>query len=361
MQRSLPKPTLLLLLLSGLFACSEPETSETPRVTMDAEAYAADQALLSRAQEIFQPLPDSAVSLDNPLTPEKVSLGKALYFDTRLSKNGTISCNSCHLLSGFGADAEPTSTGDGGEKGDRNSPTVLNAAFHDMQFWDGRAKDVEEQAGMPVMNPVEMAIPSKDFLEKRLREVPEYPGLFASAFPGETELVTYLNIQRAIAAFERTLITPSRFDNFLKGSTAALTAEEKDGLRTFMENGCITCHRGVGIGGSMLQKFGLQRDYRELTHSVIDDEGRKVVTGQKGDKDVFKVPGLRNVDGTAPYFHDGSVANLDSSVRIMGRAQLNKDLTPEQTALIVAFLKTLTGEVPEAARPPASTLEPTAL
>jgi cytochrome c peroxidase len=350
MQRLWMKHVPVFLLGSALVACSAPAPNERPKVTMDAEAYAADQELLSLAQATFEPLPDSALSDSNPLTPEKVTLGKALFYDKRLSKKGTISCNSCHMLSGFGADAEATSTGDGGAKGTRNSPTVLNAAFHTSQFWDGRASDVEEQAGMPIMNPIEMGIPSKAFLESRLKEIPDYQDRFAAAFPKDKEPVTYYNLQLAIAAFERTLVTPSRFDAYLKGRTKAITAEEKKGLREFMGSGCITCHRGVGIGGAMFQKFGLQRDYREFTGSRTDDQGRKALTGQGSDEDVFKVPGLRNSVGTAPYFHDGSVASLDSSVMIMAEAQLNRKLSPEQVASIVAFLGSLSGEVPVDAR-----------
>jgi cytochrome c peroxidase len=218
-----------------------------------------------------------------------------------------------------------------------------------MQFWDGRAKDVEEQAGMPVMNPVEMGIPHKGFLVDRLKKIQLYQDMFKTAFPGEADPVTYDNMQKAIAAFERTLLTPSRFDKFMQGNVDAITAEEKAGLGLFIASGCGTCHNGVGIGGGMMQKFGLVTDYRTLTNSKVDDEGRKKLTKDKNDKDVFKVAGLRNVAGTYPYFHDGSIANLDSAVRIMAKAQLNKNLGKDETREIVSFLNSLSGDInPEA-------------
>jgi cytochrome c peroxidase len=214
-----------------------------------------------------------------------------------------------------------------------------------MQFWDGRAKDVEEQAGMPILNPVEMAIPHKGFLVERLRSIRLYQDLFKAAFPGESQPVTYENLQRAIGAFERTLLTPSRFDKYMQGNTDALTAEEKAGLGVFISSGCGNCHNGVGIGGGTMQKFGLVTDYRTLVNSKINDEGRQKVTKSKADKDVFKVGGLRNIAGTYPYFHNGSISSLDTAVIIMGKTQLNRDFSNAETKEIVAFLNSLTGEI----------------
>src|ERR1035437_1413430 len=310
----------------------------------------SDKDLLQQAQVFFQPLPNRAESTDNPITPEKIKLGKLLYFDTRLSKTGNNSCNSCHNLATYGVDNLPFSKGDAGKLDDRNSPTCLNAAFHVAQFWDGSAKDVEEQAGVPILNPVEMAIPSKAFLEKKLKGTKEYVGLFKAAYPTDKEPLTFINIQKSIGAFERTLVTPSPFDNYLKNNYTALNTDQKAGLKTFIDIGCIQCHNGIAIGGSSFQKFGVYGDYRTFTHSTSNDEGRKKITKQESDKDFFKVPSLRNVAKTFPYFHDGSVSDLKEAVLIMGKAQLNKDLTEAQVKEIVAFLNSLTGNLPDEAK-----------
>lgn len=306
------------------------------------------------ARAHFKTLPVVAVSAENPITQAKVHLGKLLYYDTRLSKNGNSSCNTCHNLATFGVDNEMTSDGDDGRKGTRNSPTVFNAALHNMQFWDGRAKDVEEQAGMPILNSVEMGIPHEGFLIDRLTGIPLYQDWFRKAFPDEGQPLTYANLQKAIGAFERTLLTPSRFDQYMQGDSKALNSVEKAGLLAFVNAGCTTCHNGVGIGGGTMQRFGLVTDYRSFTRSRLNDEGRKAVTQYAADKDVFKVPGLRNISGTFPYFHDGSVGKLDSAVVIMGKAELNKELSRQEVKQIVAFLNTLTGEIdPEARKFPA--------
>jgi cytochrome c peroxidase len=307
----------------------------------------ADQELLVQAQNLFKPLPTVAESAKNPITKEKVELGKLLYFDTRLSKTGNNSCNSCHNLSSFGVDNLATSPGDAGKNGDRNSPTVLNAAFHSAQFWDGRAADVEEQAGGPILNPVEMAIPNEEFLLKRLKEIEMYKTKFAAAYPNDKDPFTYKNLTHAIAAFERTLVTPSKFDTYLKGDVNALNAEEKEGLRTFMNVGCTACHAGATLGGTQFMKFGLINDYRPLTKSAKEDIGRMAVTKNESDKDVFKVPSLRNVTKTYPYFHDGSITNLSDAIKIMGKTQLNKDLTDAEVKSIITFLETLTSDLPE--------------
>ncbi|MDE3214305.1 MAG: cytochrome-c peroxidase, partial [Bacteroidota bacterium] len=305
---------------------------------------------MKMAQSNFKILPDTAENPANPLTPAKINLGKVLYFDTRLSKTGKNSCNTCHNLETYGVDNLATSIGDAGKNGARNSPTVFNAAIQNMQFWDGRASDVEEQAGMPILNPVEMAIPHKGFLVSRLKSIPLYQELFKAAYPDQKDPISYENLQKAIGAFERTLLTPSRFDKYMGGDSNALTLEEKQGLRTFMTLGCITCHNGVGIGGGTLQKFGLVTDFRTYTGSSLTDEGRKQVTGKEQDKDVFKVPELRNVAGTYPYFHDGRIAKLDTAVKIMGKTQLNQNLSNSQIQEIVSFLNSLSGEVSPSAK-----------
>jgi cytochrome c peroxidase len=301
------------------------------------------QDLLTRAKNYFQPLSASAGFEKEGITSEKIALGKKLYFDKQLSKDGNISCNSCHNLETYGVDNLPTSPGDEGKNGDRNSPTVLNAALHISQFWDGRAKDVEEQAGMPIMNPVEMNIPTEEFLVTRLSKNAGYKKAFNTVYPNEG--LTYKNLANAIGAFERTLITPSKFDDYLKGDENALNADEKSGLELFINTGCITCHTGSTVGGTMYQKFGLFGDYWELTKSSHIDKGRSKVSGNESDKYFFKVPGLRNIEKTYPYFHDGSVSELKDAVSIMAKLQNNKDLSDKQAASIVTFLKTLTGEV----------------
>lgn len=336
--------TPLILLAIGLWACNQAPQKQT-----------ADQfpGLLEKAKATFSPLADVVENPENPITKEKILLGQTLYFDKRLSKDETMSCNTCHNLETFGVDNEPTSGGVGGQKGDRNSPTVLNAAFHFTQFWDGRAKDVEEQAGGPILNPIEMAMPDQEAVINRLASIKGYQELFAAAFPGEEQPVNYRNLEKAIGAFERKLITPSRFDEYLMGYEAALTSEEKKGLQTFMDVGCTACHSGPVLGGQMYQKFGLAGTYWDFTKSAKVDNGRFLVTNNESDKFLFKVPSLRNIEKTHPFFHDGSVTDLGEAVKIIAKLQLNKDLTDQEVQEIVTFLKTLTGTVPaELAKPP---------
>ena len=295
----------------------------------------------------FGKLPTVAENAKNPITKEKITLGKKLYFDNRLSKDNTQSCNTCHNLETYGVDNEPLSKGNNGELGGRNSPTTLNAALHITQFWDGREPDVEAQAGGPVLNPVEMAMPSEEFVVNRLSKIDEYVELFKIAFPDEEKSITYENMKKAIGAFERKLITPSKFDDYLAGNNDAINEEEKKGLETFINSGCTTCHSGSLLGGSMYQKFGLTVNYWEYTNSKNIDNGRFDVTKNEADKYIFKVPSLRNITKTFPYFHDGSVNDLSEAVSIMGKTELNKDLTDKEIESIVAFLQTLTGVLPE--------------
>ena len=327
---------ILALVVIAFWSCNQ--APQKP-----ADPYAG---LLDKAKTTFSPLAQVVDNPENPITPEKVALGKILYFDNRLSKEGHISCNSCHNLATYGVDNQPTSPGDGGELGGRNSPTVLNAAYHFTQFWDGRAKDVEEQAGGPIMNPIEMSMPDQEFVINRLKGIKGYQDLFAKAFPGDPQPITYGNIQKSIAAFERNLITPSRFDEYLKGNQDALTTDEKKGLQTFMDVGCTACHSGAVLGGQMYQKFGLMGNYWDFTHSAKVDNGRYLVTNNEADKYLFKVPSLRNIEKTHPFFHDGSVTDLGEAVKIIAKLQLNKDLTEEEVKYIVVFLSTLTGTVP---------------
>ena len=298
---------------------------------------------------VFAPLPASVAPDSGRIDENAVVLGRMLFYEPRLSKSQTISCNSCHDLSHYGADGQPTSDGFKGQRGTRNAPTVFNAAAHFAQFWDGRAADVEAQAKGPMLNPVEMALPSADRAVAVLKSMPEYVALFRRAFPNEKNAVTFDNMAKAIGAFERKLMTPSRWDALLNGDTSALTPAETTGLRTFLDTGCQVCHNGALLGGTSYQKLGTAKSYPGLK-----DGGRFDVTKVQADFGMFKVPSLRNVEQTGPYFHDGQVATLDDAVRKMAEFQLGKKLSDEETRQIVAFLKVLTGRIdPEYIRPPA--------
>jgi cytochrome c peroxidase len=290
---------------------------------------------------IFKALPPVMDSAANPISDAKVVLGRMLYYDPRLSKGQEVSCNSCHELSKYGVDNQRVSDGDKGQKGTRNAPTVYNAAGHFVQFWDGRATNVEEQAKGPILNPVEMAMPDEKRVLAVLNSMPEYVEAFEKAFPGEKHPVTFDNLAQAIGAFERKLVTVSRWDKFLGGDQAALSDAEKAGLNRFLDVGCQTCHNGIYVGGSMFQKLGLAKPWDN-----VSDPGRFAVTKQEADRMVFKVPTLRNIEKTAPYYHDGSIATLDEAVRQMADHQLARTLSKEEVSSIVAFLKALTGELP---------------
>ena len=360
---------LSLAVLSALAACGGQESKEqkpasapteasavqtTPeaasaasQAAVDSNASPEDQELLKRAQGIFKPLP-SAEEMQKlrPFTDEQVKLGHQLWYEPRLSKGNTVSCNSCHNLATAGVDNLPTSQGHKGQFGGRNSPTALNAALLGMQFWDGRAADVEEQAGGPLVNPVEMANDSQEAAAAKIAKIPEYQELFKTAFP-EDGAVSFKNITTALGAFERTLLTPTKWDDYLKGNVNALNEQERKGVRAFMDNGCIACHSGVNLGGA----FGLvEGPYWKFIEDPKHDKGRADVTKKAEDEFFFRVPGLRNVAKTYPYFHNGSVWELDKAVTIMGKAQLGKDLSKEDTDNIVAFLKTLSGNVSDSAR-----------
>lgn len=327
-----------------LYSCGE----STPKEVVKQEETKDYTELLAKAKAIFGVLPKYAKNEKNPMTPEKLALGKKLYYDVRLSKDNTMSCNTCHNLKTGGVDNLPVSPGNNkGAFGNGNSPSVLNAALHIAQFWDGRNADVEEQAGGPMLNSVEMAIPNKAFIVDRLSKIEEYQTMFKDAYPEEKDPLKFVNIQKAIGVFERNLMTPSKFDNFLAGDQEAMTTEEKEGLQTFLDAGCVSCHLGNALGGNMYQKFGVYGNYWDHTNSEVIDEGRFDHTKKESDKYIFKVPTLRNVSVTFPYFHDGSVKDLDEAIKIMGKVQLNKDLTDDQVKSIHVFLDALTGEVPE--------------
>lgn len=314
----------------------------------DERAAAAGVEVPPENLAAFQPLPDTMEPPDSPATEAKINLGRMLYYDTRLSKGQDVSCNTCHRLDQYGVDGLPTSVGHRGLRGTRNAPTVYNAAGHVAQFWDGRARDVEEQAKGPVLNPIEMGMASDKEVVAILKGIPGYVQAFREAFPGEADPVTFENMAAAIGAFERRLVTPSRWDAFLRGDRNALTDEEKAGFNTFVEAGCATCHNGPYLGGTMYMRLGVVRPWPDTS-----DPGRFAVTKQEADMLVFKVPSLRNIERTGPFFHDGSITRLDRAVRIMAEYQLGKNLTEAEVASIVAWLRSLTGTIPaEYIKPP---------
>jgi cytochrome c peroxidase len=302
----------------------------------------------SAADEPIQPIPAA-----KPKNENMVELGKMLFFDPRLSKSGFISCNSCHNLSMGGTDNLQTSIGHNWHQGPINSPTVLNSSMSLAQFWDGRAKDLKEQAGGPIANPGEMAF-THELAVDVLRSIPEYRTRFKQVFGSDK--ITIDPVTDAIAAFEETLVTPdSRFDKWLKGDKSAINKTELEGYKIFKDSGCTSCHNGPAVGGASFQKFGIHEPYQTKSKA----EGRFAVTGKDADRLMFKVPTLRNVELTYPYFHDGAAATLEEAVDIMGRLQLGRKFNKDENAKVVAFLKTLTGKQPEFKLPilPPSTKE----
>lgn len=290
----------------------------------------------ARAQEPIEPIrPPKSINIG------MVELGKKLYFDPRLSKSGFISCNSCHNLSMGGTDNIPTSIGDKWQQGPINAPTVLNSSLNLAQFWDGRAADLKAQAGGPIANPGEMAF-SHTLALGVLESIPEYVREFKVVFGKDK--IDIDQVTAAIAEFEKTLVTPnSRFDQWLLGKKEALTADELAGYTLFKDSGCVACHNGEAVGGNSFQKMGVVEPYKANDKNV----GLAAVTGKDADRFNYKVPTLRNVEFTYPYFHDGSANTLAEAVDVMGRLQLGKKFSADENRKIVAFLKTLTGDQPQ--------------
>lgn len=330
-----------LFLLFSVFGCAALLVAMVLSHCTAPEQPVRLTSLQEEALSFTSPLPADAFEEGMPRSEALIDLGRMLFYEPRLSKSGLISCNSCHNMSTFGVDQLPVSVGHQWQKGVRNAPTVLNAALHATQFWDGREPDVESQALMPILDPVEMAS-SREHVIGVLASIPGYVERFAAAFPGEEEPLTYEHVGVAIGAFERILLTPSRFDDYLKGDDAALTEEEKKGLRVFIDVGCHSCHAGAAMGGNAFSVFETPAE-RESGKS---DPGRFDVTGNPMHKHSFKVPSLLNIAETFPYLHDGSVWSLSETVDIVARDMLARDLTGEENALIVTFLKALTGEIP---------------
>ncbi|MDR0672757.1 MAG: cytochrome-c peroxidase [Zoogloeaceae bacterium] len=303
------------------------------------------------ANEVLRndPMTAPSMRLDEPLMPirepttldaQKVALGKLLFHDARLSRDGGVSCASCHDLAKGGVDRRARSLGVNGREGEINAPTVYNAAFNFRQFWDGRVGSLEEQVSGPVLNPVEMAN-TWDRVLATLRADVRMASSFRAIYQSEPTMAA---VQDAIAEFERSLVTPSRMDRWLLGDAGALSDEELEGYRLFRRHGCVACHQGENIGGNLFQRFGVMQDYFAGKKATTADLGRYNVTGREEDKYVFKVPSLRNVALTPPYFHDASTDSLDEAVALMGRFQLGVDLSQEDVSSIVLFLHTLTGE-----------------
>ena len=298
---------------------------------------AAVPAVTARANsnEPIEPLPRS-VAVD----AAKAMLGKQLFHDSRLSRNDTISCASCHDVSNWGVDSSSSSTGFSGQVGSRNAPTVFNAVFNFRQFWDGRAATLSAQAAGPVVDPIEMGMESWDAVVEKLRAVPEYRTAFEQVYGDD---ITAEAIRDAIAEYEKTLITAdSPFDRYLRGDEKAITPQQLRGYRLFKGYGCVSCHQGRNVGGNMFQKFGVLKDIN-LRKAAQVDFGRFNVTGNEWDKHVFKVPSLRLATKTAPYFHDGSVATLEEAVRIMVEFQLGRPVPARDQQDIIAFLESLVG------------------
>ncbi len=303
--------------------------------------------LLTQAQQIFAVLPKDMATPEFPVTTERVELGRKLYFDPRMSADGTVSCSRCHLPALYGTDGLAKPRGAHDRVNPRNAPTVLNAALQFKEHWRGDRVNVEDQAKQALIGPPSFGNADYAAAMAKLKSIPGYADLFAKAFPGEADPITPDNWGRAIGAFERTLVTPSRFDAYLAGRADALSVAEQDGLRLFIDTGCVACHNGPGVGGGTFKKFGVTEDYWKETGVQQPDKGRADVTKDPADLYVFKVPSLRNVAMTPPYFHDGSVAKLPDAVRIMAKVQLDKTLTDREIASIVTFLGSLTGRLPD--------------
>jgi len=303
--------------------------------------------LVAQARETFGELPKDMATAEHPVTPERVELGRKLFFDPRISADGAVSCSRCHLPALYATDGLAKPLGAHDRANPRNAPTVLNAALQFKAHWRGDRADVEEQAKKALIGPPSFGDPDYATAMAKLKAIPGYEQMFAKAFPGDSDPVTPDNWANAIGAYERTLVTPSRFDEYLGGNENALSDGEHRGLRLFMEAGCSGCHNGPGVGGGTFQKFGVKEDYWKETGVGAPDKGRFDVTKDPADLYVFKVPSLRNVAMTPPYFHDGSVDNLHDAIRIMGKVQLGKTLSDAEIGDLAAFLTSLTGKLPD--------------
>ncbi len=336
------KNIYIIFFILFIFSCKPESTKETVKIDDKLE-----QNILRMAKSYFTPL--EAIKIKN-LSPDRkkmIELGKRLFYDKRLSENKTVNCASCHDMNKYGVDNLPVSPGDKNQFGTRNTPTVLNAFLQYAQFWDAHARTVEDQCVGPIFGNFEMDMPDTITLLSRLEKDAYYKKTFAEVFPKADTSISITTLKRAIGAFERTLVTPAPFDKYLKGDLQAISNKAKLGVKAFVDNGCIPCHSTSIVGGQMAQKFALYGYYWDYTNSEHIDKGRYRFTKDPGDKFVFKVPQLRNVVKTYPYFHDGSVSDLKEAIKIMGMAETNIQLKQEDVDNILEFFKTLTGHIPD--------------
>ena len=318
-------------------ASVNPTPRKIERPVQQREAK-TERLVAEKVQHLFKAITASSDSSN----PALIQLGKMLYLDKNLSKKGNTSCNSCHNLNFFGADQVPRSTKDNGQIGTRNTPSILYTSTRESYFWDGRAANLAQAIEIHLFSQGELGIPSQRYLIHKIKNQPEYQLQFKSAFPEQNQALTFENMKLALVTFLEKLTPQSRFDQWLLGNEEALTARELEGLSVFIEVGCSSCHNGIELGGNQFQKFGVYGDYWEYTKSEKVDRGLLEVSQLASDKYVFRVPSLRNAWETAPYFHDGTVENLDEAIRIMGKLQLNKILEDDQVQAIEIFLGSLT-------------------
>ncbi len=327
-------PSFFIVLVSLLFIAA----------TARAEGPNA-KTLLEEAKQNFQPIVVPS-PVNDSVAAARVELGRRLFFENRVSMDGNVSCAHCHLPEKLASDGLPKAIGVFGKENPRNAPSIFNAALNFKQHWRGDRESLEDQAEKSLLGPASFGNPDQATAMSKLKAIPAYAGAFAKAFPGDKDPINSKNWGAAVGAFERTLMTPSKFDAFLSGDASALTNQEQAGLRKFIDLGCVACHNGPGVGGNFFQKFGVVSDYWKATGVATPDKGRADVTKNDADLYVFKVASLRNIAQTAPYFHDGSVEDLTKAVKIMGKTQLGQDLSEKDAADIVAFLGALTGPVP---------------
>jgi len=320
----------LLLALLGLAGCGGASLDIKP----DADIA---------PQHLFMFAPLTTPKPPTGLEAERVDLGRELFYDTHFSENNTVSCNTCHVLTHYGVDNRVRSIGHNQKPGGRNAPTVYNSGLELSQFWDGRAANLAAQAAGPMMNPVEMGMAGPKQILAAVRANPAYVRELHQAFPDDADPVSLDTVTTAIADFEDGLLTPSRWDRYLQGDTTALTDAEKQGLHVFLRTGCAACHAGRGMGGNSYEQLGAAHSWPDQ----ISDTGRAQTTKQDRDRMFFKVPMLRDIDQTAPYFHDGHVATLEQAVRLMGRDEAGTELSDQDVRSIVTFLHALTGEIPQ--------------
>lgn len=322
-------------------ACNQQQPEHHAKRTLETAAAPAGVEIDSAKLAMYAPLPDVAESKTNPVTEQKIALGRMLFYDERLSKAQNLSCYSCHKLEEYGADGQDFSAGHKGMKLGRNTPTVYGAALQFTQFWDGRAATIEDAIKGILLDADVMAEPNEKRIVDTLESMPEYVTAFKAAFPDVDKPITLDDTANAIGAFTRKLLTPSKWDRFLKGEKTALDDNEKKGFLKFVEVGCPTCHVGPLVGGTMYQVLGKEKPWPDQK-----DKGRSAVTKSPSDDMTFKVAQLRDIEHTGPYFHDASGKSLDEAVKTMAEYQLKKQLSAEDTASIVTWLKTLTGTIP---------------